>query len=337
MAWRLVALGGACLAAPSVGLAQSNPFGVGVPAEPVVGFGFDWLVAVTAQAQGQFYQGLVAALRSVETSAGGLWALLGLSFLYGVVHAAGPGHGKVVIGSYMLASGETARRGAMLAVMAAALQATVAVVAVGLLAGVFGLSQQVLTSATITLERFAYALIVLMGLYLLARFVRRRLKRPEPEPVAASLSAAVNHGHSHDHHTDHHQTHDHHDHGSDCGCDHAHMPDAEAVSGAQGWPQTLALVVGAGMRPCTGALLVLVLALSQGLFWQGSAAAYAMGAGTALTVGTLAVLAGSLSGLLAAQSQTGAWMRFGRIGLELTGALLVLGFGVLLLAASFAR
>jgi ABC-type nickel/cobalt efflux system permease component RcnA len=95
------------------------------------------LIAWTAQAQGAFYDGLTSALRQVSDSPAALWTLLGLSFAYGVAHAAGPGHGKVVISSYMLASGDTARRGAMLAVGAALVQATVAVVLVAVLAGAF--------------------------------------------------------------------------------------------------------------------------------------------------------------------------------------------------------
>lgn len=297
--------------------AQANPFGVGVPAEPVPGFGFDRLIAATAQAQTDFYQGLTTALRAVSGSPSALWALLGLSFAYGVAHAAGPGHGKVVIGSYMLASGDTARRGALLALGAAMLQASVAVVMVGLLAGLFGLSQAVLSSTTITLERFGYGLIVVLGLYLLVTTVRRVLDMRTP------------HHHAH---PDPHHVHDEH-----CGCGHAHVPDADAVAQSRNFGQTLALIVGAGLRPCTGALLVLVLALSQGLFWAGSLAAYAMGVGTALTVGVLAVFAGGLSRFFRSANASGGMLVYAPIVLGLLGSLAIIGFGTLLLAASLAR
>lgn len=296
---------------------QANPFGVGVPAEPTPGFGFDRLIAATAQAQSDVYQGLTTALRAVSDSPGALWALLGLSFAYGVAHAAGPGHGKVVIGSYMLASGETARRGAVLALGSAMLQASVAVAVVGLLAGFFGLSQAVLSSTTITLERFGYGLIVVLGLYLLIMTVRRIFDvRVLPQHV----------------HPDPHHVHDEH-----CGCGHTHVPDADAVAQSRNLGQTLALIVGAGVRPCTGALLVLVLALSQGLFWAGSLAAYAMGLGTALTVGLLAVFAGGLSRFFRSVNAGGDVFRYAPIVLGLLGSLAIIGFGALLLAASLAR
>lgn len=296
--------------------ASANPFGVGLPAEPVPGFGFGTLITATAQAQSDFYQGLTSALRAVSDSMSALWTLLGLSFAYGVAHAAGPGHGKVVIGSYMLASGDTARRGALLALGAAMVQASVAVALVGLLAGLFGLSQSVLSSTTITLERFGYGLIVVLGLYLLVTSVRRL------------FNATVSHR---DAHPDPHHVHD-----DQCGCGHSHVPDADAVVQSQNLPQTLALIVGAGLRPCTGALLVLVLALSQGLFWAGSLAAYAMGVGTALTVGVLAIFASGLSRVFRT-SNTGGVLRYAPMALGLIGSFAIIGFGGLLLAASLAR
>ncbi|MEM6382155.1 MAG: hypothetical protein AAF739_05730 [Pseudomonadota bacterium] len=309
--------------------ALANPFGVGIPAEPVVGGPFDQLIAWTAGAQAQFYQGLTGSLRSVESSTAALWSLLGLSFLYGVVHAAGPGHGKIVIGSYMLASGETARKGAMLALAAAMLQSTIAVACVGLLAGVFGLSQAVLVSATLNLERFAYALIIALGLYILLKALRSLVpSRPLPMVVAAG-----HHGE-----TVHHHAHTEHAHGPDCGCGHAHMPDAKSVEGSRSAGQTLALVASAGLRPCTGALLVLVLALSQGLFWQGAAASYLMGLGTALTLALMAAFASGLSRFIAPNGAgaTG-WARAASRALQVVGAALIIGFGALLLAASLGR
>jgi ABC-type nickel/cobalt efflux system permease component RcnA len=305
-------------------LAHANPFGPTVPSEPVPGFGFDRLIVWTASAQGSFYDGLTGALRQVASSPGALVTLLGLSFAYGVAHAAGPGHGKMVIGSYMLASGDTARRGALLAVGAALVQATVAVVLVVVLAGLFGFSRQFLTDATITLERFSYALIVALGLYLMWRTVKVWLPQP------AKLASA-GHVHSHDHSDPHHA------HSAGCGCDHVHMPDAEQVSRTAGAGQALLLVLGAGARPCTGALLVLVLAMSQGLLWAGTLSAYAMGLGTALTVGLMAVFASGLSGVFARSSQSSALMRYASALLSLAGGFLVVGFGALLLIASLNR
>ncbi len=321
----LIVLAVAIFAATAVSAVSANPFGPVVPTEPVPGFGFDRLIARTAGAQGAFYDGLTGALRQVSQSPAALWTLLGLSFAYGVAHAAGPGHGKVVISSYMLASGDTARRGAMLALGAALVQATVAVVLVAVLAGAFGLSRAFLTDATITLERFSYALIMVLGLYL----VWRTAKGLVPQPAQPGVLAAAGHQHAH---ADPHHVHDAH-----CGCDHAHMPDADAVSRTASLGQSLMLIVGAGARPCTGALLVLVLAMSQGLLWAGALSAYAMGVGTAITVGTLAVFASGLSGLFNRSSATSPAMRYAPLVLSLLGGLVVVAFGALLLLASLSR
>ncbi|MBO6676382.1 MAG: nickel/cobalt transporter [Rhizobiales bacterium] len=325
----LIVLAVAIFAATAVSGVSANPFGPVVPTEPVPGFGFDRLIAWTAQTQGAFYDGLTSALRQVSESSAALWTLLGLSFAYGVAHAAGPGHGKVVISSYMLANGDTARRGAMLAIGAALVQATVAVVLVAVLAGAFGLSRTFLTDATITLERFSYGLIVVLGLYLVWRTVKGLL----PQPAQPAVLAAAGHHHSHsDAHPDPHHVHDAH-----CGCDHVHMPDAGAVSRTAGLGQSLMLILGAGARPCTGALLVLVLAMSQGLLWAGTLSAYAMGVGTALTVGTLAVFASGLSGLFQRSGETSPVMRYAPLVLSLLGGLIVVAFGALLLLASLSR
>lgn len=330
----LLVLAVAIFAATAVSAALANPFGAVVPSEPVPGFGFDQLIAWTAQAQGAFYDGLTNALREVGTSSSALWTLLGLSFAYGVAHAAGPGHGKVVISSYMLASGDTARRGAMLAIGAALVQATMAVLLVGVLAGVFGLSRAFLTDATITLERFSYALIIALGLYLVWRTAKGFL------PQSVTLAPAGHpHDHSHHDHAHHHPAHPdpHHVHDAHCGCDHVHMPGADEVSRTSGLGQSLMLVLGAGARPCTGALLVLVLAMSQGLIWAGALSAYAMGVGTAITVGTLAMFASGLSSFLTRGSQTSTVMRYAPLVLSLLGGLIVVAFGALLLLASLSR
>jgi nickel/cobalt exporter len=287
------------------------------------------LIAWTAQAQGAFYDGLTSALRQVSDSPAALWTLLGLSFAYGVAHAAGPGHGKVVISSYMLASGDTARRGAMLAVGAAWCRQRLRWFWWPCSPVPFGLSRAFLTDVTITLERFSYALIVGLGLYLVWRTVKGLL----PQPAQPAVLAAAGHQHAHSHaHADPHHVHDAH-----CGCDHAHMPGAEEVSHTAGLGQSLMLIVGAGARPCTGALLVQVLAMSQGLLWAGALSAYAMGIGTAITVGTLAVFASGLSGLFHRSGQTSSVMRYAPLVLSLLGGLMVVAFGVLLLLASLSR
>ncbi|MDH3196168.1 MAG: nickel transporter, partial [Hyphomicrobiales bacterium] len=110
-------------------LAAQSPFGVGLPDS-----GGGGLLPWVAGLQKSFYRDLTAALKDLKASGQAFWWLAGLSFAYGVVHAAGPGHGKVVISSYLLANEQSARRGAVIALAAAMVQASVAVALVGLAA-----------------------------------------------------------------------------------------------------------------------------------------------------------------------------------------------------------
>lgn len=101
------------------------------------------------------------------------------------------------------------------------------------------------------------------------------------------------------------------------------------------WREQLGVVLAVGLRPCSGALVVMVFALSQGLLAAGIAAVLLMGLGTAITVAALATLAvtakglaGRIGGADSAVAHAIMWWA------ELIGALAVLGFGVLLLLAS---
>ncbi len=118
-------------------VAQSRPapFG-GPPVEPGLnlprtGF-FGWL----QDQQRQFYGAMTGSLAALRTDWTAFWLLGGLSFLYGVVHAAGPGHGKVVISSYVLANERQLRRGIWLSFLSAMMQSAVAIVFVLVLAGI---------------------------------------------------------------------------------------------------------------------------------------------------------------------------------------------------------
>ena len=109
--------------------AQASPFGVGrAPAPPPAADGVvGWILAK----QAEFSLAMRGLLRSAKADGSAVWGLLGLSFLYGIFHAAGPGHGKAVISSYVVANNETWRRGVILSFASAMLQAVVAVAFVG--------------------------------------------------------------------------------------------------------------------------------------------------------------------------------------------------------------
>lgn len=280
------------------------------PAEPVIAPGQGGLMGWIGEQQRTFYRAMTDALSGLHRDGNAFWILGGLSFLYGVFHAAGPGHGKVVISSYVLASESQLRRGILLSFLSAMMQALVAIGFVLIAAAALRLTAIAMSDAAHWMAVASYGLIALLGAWLAARRI---------------LGLGHHHHHDHDHHEHSHG----HRHGE--GCDH-HVISPSQTGGD--WRAALGVVVSVGMRPCSGALVVLVFALSQNLLAAGIFATFMMALGTALTVAVLASLAVGAKGL--AMRFTGG----GRAGasilwwLELGGALFIMGFGMILLFAS---
>ena len=97
---------------------------------PAMGGVLGWIFAK----QAEFYRQFSGLIRAAKADGSAAWSLIGLSFLYGIFHAAGPGHGKAVISSYLVANEETWKRGVVLSFASALVQALVAVVVVGIAA-----------------------------------------------------------------------------------------------------------------------------------------------------------------------------------------------------------
>ncbi len=324
----------AIFAATDAALAQGSPFGVPRPsAPPPAAEGLaGWILAK----QAEFYRGLSGLIRAMKTDGSAAWALFGLSFLYGVFHAAGPGHGKAVISSYLLANEETWKRGVVLSFASAMLQAVVAVAVVGVAAVLLGATAKAMGNAVRVIEIASYALIAAIGARLLwvkGQALRAAIGQSfsrSAAPVGAAVTTAATHRHDHGHEHAH-------DHACEA-CGHAHGPEPKDLAGAGGWSRGLAAIVAVGLRPCSGAILVLVFSLAQGLFWAGVVSTFVMGLGTAVTVAAIATVAVLAKGLAVklASSRSG----FGTValrGLEVAGALLVLGFGLALLAGYMAN
>ena len=292
----------------------------------------------------------VKGLKTDNPMAGAL-TLAGLSFLYGILHAVGPGHGKTIISSYVVANEETVRRGVIISFIAAGLQALTAVVLVGLL--LFGLKASGLqvNAWSNKLESVSYAMIALVGLYLLTTQLLRLFRNWRGVPAAhvADKQSAHDHaehhsqdhahrdhthGHAHDHdHHDHGHDHQHHHHAPGEACD--HIVDARQLAGPFSWRKVMAVVCSVGIRPCTGAILVLVFAVTQGVFWAGVGATFAMALGTAITVAVLATLAlGSRELALKLGGANSAWANAVWTTCTIGGATIILLFGAILFAAS---
>ncbi|MCU4178728.1 nickel/cobalt transporter [Bosea sp. BH3] len=278
-----------------------NPFGAALPREALpstTGFG-----ALIIAWQSSFYRDLTAALKSIAEQPAALWGLLGLSFGYGVFHAAGPGHGKAVISGYIVADNRSLKRGLVLSFAAALLQALVAIGIVAVATLLLRTTAVRMNAAAQVIEQGSFLFVALVGLLILWR--------------KAGAFVALDAGGAHD----------------PAACDHVHLPDAEAVSRLAGWREMAGVVLAAGLRPCAGALIVLVFAALQGLFWAGVAAALAMALGTALTTGALAAVAVFFK-FAALKLAGGGSLRGARIigGLELLAAAFVAVLGGALFA-----
>ena len=291
-----------------------------------------WLIAE----QSRFTHLMAGEVHALHGNPHAAWSLIGFGLAYGVFHAAGPGHGKAVIASYMLANEQSLKRGAVLALLASLLQAAVAIALVWSAAFLFRATAMQMTSAANFIEMASYAAVAAVGAWLVWRkgnalaaaaqtyFERSReisaapafagavwsqpaLRLPSgfraAEPDAASPA-------------------------DDC----CAVPDPAALQGAFSWRNAAATVVAAGVRPCSGAILILVFALAQGLFAAGVAATLAMAVGTAVTTGALAALA-VFAKATATRLAAGDDSRLVLVarGFEFAAAFAVLAFGIALL------
>ncbi len=257
-----------------------------------------WLVDV----QRDLHRRLAQALATVrEEGMGAAWPLVALSFGYGVFHAAGPGHGKVVVATY-LTTQESRLPGALALTAAAALaQAATAVVAVHAAVTLLGLTLRQARGSVTDLELISFVLVAALGAFLAGRAGRRLWGAP------ASAACHV------------------------CGGRH-HAP-AAAPGGL--WA-ALGVVTSIGLRPCSGAVVVLLLAYTGDVRLVGVAAALAMAAGTAITTGALAALAVLARGtaLKVAERLPGGRGRW-TDGAALAGGVALLVLGLLLAHAAW--
>src|ERR1043166_7841170 len=256
-----------------------TPFGAPRAAQPAQASGMiGWLLA----RQAEFYREISTAIRSAKSDGSAVWTLLAISFAYGVFQAAGPGHGKAVIPSYLVANEETARRGVVLSFASALLQALMAVAIVGVGAWLLNVTARTMCGAERAIEIASYALIAAFGARLVWTKGGGFVRALQAERAAPAPAFATRHHHDHDHHHGH--VHDEH-------CGHSHGPAPDQLAGPGGWRRGLGAIVAVGLRPCSGAILVLVFSLAQGLFWAGVVATFVMGIGTFITVAAIATVA----------------------------------------------
>jgi ABC-type nickel/cobalt efflux system permease component RcnA len=300
-----------------------------------------WLLEM----QSQLTRLIAANVHALHSGPAAIWGLVGFGFAYGVFHAAGPGHGKAVIASYMMASDRALKRGIVLSFLAAALQGGVAVALVGVAALIFNATATEMNAAADGLALASCSGVIAIGLWLTVtkgrallaalktRFAHRAALAAAPayadapwRPAAGAGAALAFRGGSPDDGA-----------AADdlAACGHLHAPDAAKLEAGFSWRGAAATVLAAGSRPCSGAILVLVFALAQGLFAAGIAAVAAMSFGVALTTGALAfaaVFVKRLAMRLAAGDESR--IALAARGVEFLAALLVVAFGLALLFAA---
>ncbi|WP_424832811.1 nickel/cobalt transporter [Ruegeria sp.] len=253
--------------------------------------GFDSLATWAAGEQRVFQNQIARSLRAVRAEQPEAVAtLLTVCFAYGFFHAIGPGHGKVLIGGYGLGRRVAFWRLSAISVLSSLGQAVTAVVLVYTGVLIFQMSRQNLVGATEqVMAPISYAAIAAIGLWLVFRAVRGFSRR---------YRAAKPHAPDHHHHDHHHD-----DVCSDCG--HRHGPSPEEVANAGSLREAVVLIAGIAVRPCTGALFVLILTWQMGIAVVGIAGAFTMALGTAMVTTLVGWTSfGLRGGLLASASAT---------------------------------
>jgi nickel/cobalt exporter len=269
--------------------------GVGAEAQPPWLRGFLGRVNVAQRQLNQALSRELRRLRQGEVASAAL-GVAWIAFLYGVLHAVGPGHGKLVVSSLFLA--RDARLGTAIAVSGAVslLQTLTAIALVSVVASLLGRGGFDVLRDSRRVELISYGLIAVIGLGMLAGAIRElwaHRHQEAAEPVAPASPPG--------------------------GTGHASV----GVSRS--------LVVAAGLTPCASAIIILLFAIGQGVFLVGIAATLVMAVGMGLTVslvGILAVLARRGTVRIASTSSGAAYWVKGALGV--LGAAVILGLGLVL-------
>ncbi len=208
------------------------------------------------------------------------WTLLGFGLAYGIFHAAGPGHGKVVISSWLLATENDLKRGLLVAFLSSMFQAFTAILLVSGLFFIVASVGSVVRDVVGYMEQASYAMICALGLYLIHTATQGWFKKPAVVVQTSStpfnfeiVNSHSGKAHVHDEH-----------------CGHNHAPEPKDLRGDWSFKKALSISLAIGLRPCTGAIAVLLAANTIGLYWAGIASTLAMGFGVFLTVSIIAAI-----------------------------------------------
>ena len=223
--------------------------------------------------------------------------LLLFAFLYGLLHALGPGHRKTVLFSYFLARGAPVRTGVAaglgMALLHGASAAAVVLVIYYLLQGALLVG---LERTEHTMQLVTFGLIALFGIFMLTRTFFHLLSRHHRHSDAKTGQPPPGRG--------------------------------------NGDRSTLVLILLSGTLPCPGAATILIFAISLGNLEMGLAVVFAMSLGMGATLAGIAMLTlGGRRLLLLSGAAAGRWRSYLHHGVELLGYALVTAFGLLMFLA----
>ncbi|MCY9862083.1 nickel/cobalt transporter [Vibrio coralliirubri] len=285
--------------------------------------------------------------------------LIGFSFIYGMLHSLGPGHGKVIVSTYLATHPTKAKASLVLTVVSAFLQALVAILLVSVLLWGFSASMRVVNDKANMFVSLSFALVAVVGALICWKALKNiytAMRKPKlkvktittlatdtaapisvrspmalrssisaPSPIIGATSAMQAADHTHADHSH-----------ADCGCGHQHVADADAINKASTLREYAGIIVTIGVRPCTGAIMVLLFANMVGLYWMGVLSAFAMAVGTALTTSLIAMM--TLTGkhlvkryLAAGNKNSNASLKAAGHYLQLFGGILLVLIGLLLM------
>jgi ABC-type nickel/cobalt efflux system permease component RcnA len=255
--------------------------------------------------------GTLKALRGDNATAA-IWTLVLLSLGYGVFHAAGPGHGKIVISGWLVATEQQLRRGVLVSFLSALVQALSAILLVTAILFVLNAASTAARVTSEIMESASYGLIALLGVYLIATSVQTIGRRRQSAMLVC------------DHEGDHRH--------------HCRGPEARDLDRDWSMSKALSIAVAVGIRPCTGAILVLLFAAAARIYWAGILATFLMALGTAVTVSLIACVA-VLSKRLALRlaHHDDRWLTATEIALRFGGGVVIVVLGTVLFIGSLSQ
>ena len=229
-----------------------------------------WQKAINAELSELLYQAQTHLL-TAGTS------LVLLSFLYGILHSLGPGHGKLIVSTYVATHPTKIKISLILTVLSALLQAIVAITLVSILLTVFNSSMREVNGEANRLISLSFYIVIILGLLIVGRNARALFKIDYVKHKTLHIShlsplatSDVNN--------------------DTCSCGHVHFASAEAMNKASSFKEYLVVIFSVGLRPCTGAIMVLLFANMLNIYWLGVVSAFAMALGTALTTSIIAMM-----------------------------------------------